>query len=178
MTDHQLIEACLRLERAAQFELVQRFGPRLLTVCRRYTPAGQDARDSLQDAFVLVFRNLDRYDPQRGPLWPWIKTVAIRETLKKHRRKASLVFDDLEKEDGMVSLPDPISWQGLEAEYLLSLIARLPDGHRNVFNLVAIEGYSHEECASLLGISPGTSRSALSRARRQLQLQYPKIIQP
>lgn len=177
MTERQLIEACLRLDRTAQYELVRRFGPRLLTVCRRFTPPGRDAQDSLQEAFVLVFRHLDRFDTERGALWPWMKTVAIRETLKRHRRKDPLVFPEPSAEEGWSTPSEEAGPLALEAEYLLDLIARLPDGYREVFNLVAIEGYSHEECAALLGISPGTSRSALSRARRQLQLQYPKIIQ-
>lgn len=176
MTDLQLIEACLRQERSAQYELVRRYGPRLLTVCRRFTPAGHAAEDSLQDAFVLVFRHLERFDPGKGELWPWMKTVTIRETLKKYRRQAlwTLPIEDPVLEALQDGAPDPRELQDLGAEEILQLIARLPEGYSEVFNLVAIEGYTHEECAALLGISAGTSRSTLSRARRILQLQYQK----
>lgn len=171
MTENELLQACLLEERTAQYELVRQFGPRLLTVCRRYAPVRLDPEDILQDTFVRIFSCLDQYDQNKGQLWPWMKTIAIRESLKKHRltRKwflQSQPMDDHPEVGGPEQVPMPD-----EAELILAFIRQLPDGYREVFNLVAIEGYTHDECASLLGIAPGTSRSCLSRARKMLQHQ-------
>jgi len=172
MYEAQLLRSCLHGDRAAQFELVRQYGPRLLTVCRRFVPPRQDPRDALQDTFVLIFRHLDRFDPAKGTLWSWMKTIAIRETLKKHRIRSAW---HLEPIDTPTDLPDTDlenALARLDAGQILALIGLLPEGYREVFNLVAVEGYSHEECAELLGIATGTSRSCLSRARRILQERY------
>lgn len=169
MTERQLMEACLKGERSAQYELVRRYAPRLLSVARRYLPPRLDPQDALQDALIRIFGQLHTYSEERGLLWPWMKTIAIRETLKKHRLRKTW---HLEAEPPDTELADAPSadWLGhMEVDALLEEISRLPDGYREVFNLVAIEGYSHEECADWLGIAPGTSRSALSRARRLLR---------
>lgn len=172
MNEEQLLQACLHGDRAAQFELVRHYGPRLLTVCRRYVPDGHDPQDALQDAFVNAFTHLRRFDRRKAALWTWLKTIAIREALKKHRGRHTWSLNGQEASPDTPGADFDQALDGLQTEQLLQLIRQLPDGYREVFNLVAVEGYSHEECAELLGIAPGTSRSSLSRARRLLQEQY------
>jgi RNA polymerase sigma factor (sigma-70 family) len=172
MYEAQLLRSCLHGDRAAQFELVRQYGPRLLTVCRRYVPDGHDPQDALQDAFVNAFTHLHRFDAGKADLWTWLKTIAIREALKKHRGRRTWTLNGHEVASETPGPDLDQALNSLQTEQLLQLIRQLPDGYREVFNLVAVEGYSHEECAGLLGIAPGTSRSCLSRARRILQERY------
>ncbi len=170
MNEGTLIQGCIQKDRSAQFELVRTFSPRLLTVCRRFVPAGLDPKDTLQDAFIQIFTQLERFDPNRGELWPWMKKITIHAALKKHRLISKWHLNGTVLSD----VNEPIAaiknaLHNLDAEQILALIAQLPTGQREVFNLVAIEGYSHEECAVLLGMASGTSRAYLARARMTLK---------
>lgn len=171
MSEHELIEACRNNRREAQFTLVRQFAPRLLAVCRRYVPAGLDAEDTLQDAFVQIFSNLGQFDPGRGSLWSWLCRVTINCALKKHRLTGRWHLDraTLEEVPEIVDLDHELN--RLDAQAIESLISQLPEGQRQVFNLVAVEGFSHQECGELLGMATGTSRAYLARARQQLQQQ-------
>ncbi len=176
MNEGTLIQACIQLSRPAQFELVRLFGPRLLTVCRRFVPAGLDPKDCLQDAFIQIFAQLHRFESDRGELWPWMKKITIHTALKKHRLigKWHLNGVELSEQNEHLTATENTLMQW-DAEQILTLIAALPDGQREVFQLVAIEGYSHEECAELLGMAAGTSRAYLTRARMTLKERYLNI---
>lgn len=171
MQEDHLIQSCLRGERAAQRALVDEFGPRLLTVCRRYTHPRLDPEDTLQDAFVQIFRHLDSFKGSCGALWSWMKTITIREALKKQRMTQRWHLNGYSFEEYMPEPENANILSDLNAEEILKMVSRLPDGYREVFNLVALEGYSHAECAEMLGIASGTSRACLSRARHLLQRQ-------
>jgi RNA polymerase sigma factor (sigma-70 family) len=171
MHEDQLIQACLHGDRAAQRALVREYGPRLMTVCRLYTPPRLDPEDTLQDVFIQVFSYLHQFNGHRGALWSWMKTIAIREALKKNRLTQKWHLQSHSFEEYM---PEPQAAEvlsELQAEEILKLVSRLPDGFREVFTLVAIEGYTHDECAGMLGIASGTSRACLNRARQLLQTQ-------
>jgi len=171
MTEKELIRACQNNQREAQFTLVRLFAPRLLAVCRRYVPDGLDAEDTLQDAFVQIFSHLDQYDPARGTLWKWLCRVAVNAALKKHRLTGRWHLDRAALEDVPEIADLDHELNRLEARAIEDLIRALPDGQRQVFNLVAVEGFSHQECGELLGMATGTSRAYLARARQQLQQQ-------
>lgn len=135
-------------------------------VCLRYARSSADAADILQEGFVKVFTKLGQYGFQ-GSFEGWIRKIMVNTALRQYQRQR---FD--REESGLERLPDhPVDPDALsllsEAE-LLKLIAQLPDGYRVVFNLVAIEGYSHGEVAETLGIQESTSRSQLTKARRWL----------
>ncbi len=169
MTEKELIKACQNNQREAQFELVRQFAPRLLTVCRRYVPNGLTPEDTLQDAFIQIFSHLDQFDVEKGTLWGWLCRITINSALKKHRLIGRWHLDRSGIEEmGDLSQFDQ-EMNRLEVDEIVGLIQILPDGQREVFNLVAIEGYSHEECGEMLGMATGTSRAYLSRARLQLQ---------
>lgn len=169
MNEMHLLQACLRQDRSAQFELVRCYGPRLLAVCRRIARLGQDPEDALQEAFIAIFRSLDRFDPDKGTLWAWMRRIALNAALKQARsagRWTAIPLDESARE----SVPAESEFHRMDTEHIDRWIRQLPDGQRQVFVLVAVEGYDHESCAAMLGMAEGTSRSYLARARKALQI--------
>jgi RNA polymerase sigma factor (sigma-70 family) len=159
---------CRRGQPAAQRELYEQLAYRLLGVCLRYCPSRAEAEDALQTAFVKIFTRLDQYRGQ-GPFEAWARRIAVTTALSayhKHRQRAPQVEYDEATE---VAHPDGTPFDQLSAEEVVRLINTLPLGYRTVLNLYAIEGYSHQEIGDMLGISEGTSKSQLSRARRLLE---------
>jgi len=147
--------------------LYDHFAPSMLGVCFRYTKSLDDAEDVLQDGFVKVFKYLKQYKYE-GELGAWIRKIMVNTALNylKSNRKYQydLSFDEMPLH--LVSMENPDV--KLETKELAELIRQLPTGFQTIFNLHAVEGYSHVEIASMLGISDGTSRSQYSRARSLL----------
>lgn len=172
MTDKELIEGCLREDARCQRAIFDRYAGLLLGVCRRYARHRAEAEDILQEAFIRIFDNLDRFE-NKGSFEGWLRRIAVNTALKYYQRKHFT-----QELTGLEQLPDaptaPDAYAQLGEEELLALIARLPDGYRIVFNLYAIEGYSHKEIADLLEISESTSRTQLLKARKLLQSQIEK----
>lgn len=138
----------------------------LLTVCRRYLNDPSLAEDALQETFIKIFRYIGKYKPY-GSFEAWMRRVAVTTTLQMvdkawYRRPVG------EVEEHLLDSQVPDIYAHLNAEEILKLIARLPAGFRVVFNLYAIDGYSHREIGDLLGITESASRSQLTRARKQL----------
>ena len=145
----------------------------MYAVCLRYARSSSDAADILQDGFVKVFTKLEQFQFQ-GSFEGWVRRIMINTALRAYQRQR---FNY--ESSGYENLPEaPVEPDALallsEAE-LLRLITRLPDGYRVVFNMVAIEGYSHAEVADQLGIQESTSRSQLTKARRWLCEQVEKM---
>ncbi len=138
----------------------------MYAVCLRYARTPSDAADILQEGFVKVFTKQNQFQFQ-GSFEGWIRRIVINTALRAYQRQR---FDH--ESSGYEHLPElpvaPDALSVLSEEELLRLIARLPDGYRVVFNLVAIEGFSHAEVAEMLGIQESTSRSQLTKARRWL----------
>lgn len=128
----------------------------------------------LQDAFIKIFEHLDQFQ-SKGSLEGWIRRIVVNTALKTFDRKS--VSQEQIGIDPTWDSPDPepIGDLQLHAEDLLQLIRQLPDGYRVVFNLYAIEGYSHQEIAEMLGIQESTSRSQLVKARKYLQTQLNEL---
>ena len=139
----------------------------MLAVCLRYTRHRMEAEDILQDAFIKVFDNISRFE-FKGSFEGWIRRIVINTALKNYGKKSFK-----QEQIGLENQPElplePEIYSNLEEEELLRLINQLPDGYRVVFNLYAVEGYSHKEIADLLGIQESTSRSQLVKARKMLQ---------
>jgi RNA polymerase sigma factor (sigma-70 family) len=146
--------------------LYERFAGKMYAVCLRYARNSADAADMLQEGFVKVFTKLEQYGFQ-GSFEGWVRRVMVNTALRTYQRQRF----DLER-SGYDELPDraidPDALALMSETELLRLIDQLPEGYRVVFNLVAIEGYSHAEAADLLGIQESTSRSQLTKARRHL----------
>lgn len=170
-----LVEGCLAGESRAQEKLYQKYARRMFAVCCRYAKDDDTAADILQDGFIRIFHALPSFRKE-GSLEGWIRRIMVNTALEYHRKNAGvhLVYDSEEKDH----VPSDADTSGnLDAEELLKLVQALPSGYRTVFNLYAIEGYSHKEIADLLGISEGTSKSQLARARSMLQLKLVALME-
>lgn len=167
MTEQDLIQGCIRGERKCQEAVFRLYAGKMLVVCMRYARHRMEAEDMLQDAFIKVFRYINKFQ-HKGSFEGWIRRIVVNTALKNIDKKSftneKIGIED-EKDTG--ALPNVYSDLG-EAE-LLKMVASLPDGYRLVFNLYAIEGYSHKEIADLLDIGESTSRSQLVKARKLLQ---------
>jgi len=145
----------------------------MYAVCLRYARNREDAADILQEGFLKVFTKLDQFQFQ-GSFEGWVRRVMVNTALRAYQ-KQRFEFE----QTGYERLPempiDPDAMALLSEAELLNLVRQLPDGYRAVFNLVAIEGYSHAEAATLLGIQESTSRSQLTKARRQLEVEVEKL---
>lgn len=168
MNEKQLITGCLNGDRTAQKKLYELYAPKMLGVCLRYVGDKETAHDVLQDGFVKVFSSFTGYKAE-GPLGAWIRRIFINQSLEYLRRK-NVCNDTVDIESiADYSTDEETAVSKLSAEDLMRLINSLPDGLRSVFNLYAIEGYSHKEVADMLHIEEGTSRSQYARARLWLQ---------
>ena len=164
----QLVADCLRNRAAAQKQLYDTYAPQMMGVCYRYTRQADEASDVLQEGFIKVFTNLQQWKGD-GDLGAWIRRIMVNTALNwlRDRRHMQWVQEEAIAEDfASDTVHTPVDQ--LEARQLADLIRQLPAGYQTIFNLHAIEGYSHVEIAQLLGISEGTSRSQYLRARRQL----------
>lgn len=173
MQDIDLVRACLENERAAQFALYRRFSYAMKGVCLRYAANEGEAEDMLQEAFIKVFQSLESYRDY-GPLGGWIRKITVNTALEHCRKQKVFQLHLTEIQSGPAILgftPERANdiIERLSAEELLYFIQNLPTGFRTVFNLYAIEGYTHAEIGEMLGISEGTSKSQFSRARLHLQ---------
>ncbi len=164
----QIIEGCKKNNPAQQRMLFEHFAPVMMTVCRRYTTYQVEAYDILQDAFVLVFKSFFQYDETKGSIEGWIRRIVVNSAIQ-HWKKYNKHMITVTEECLVDNQVAPMIESTLNAEEILLLINQLPQGYRLVFNLNAIEGYSHKEIAEILNISESTSRSQLTRARRILQ---------
>lgn len=164
----QLVKDCLKNNRIAQNKLYKHFSGQMMGLCMRYSSCKADAEDILQEGFFQVFRDLKQYKKE-APLGGWIRKVIIHTALRQLRKKKNL-YPMLEIEN----VQDRISgaaeiYSKLGRDELLVLIQELPTGARTVFNLFAVEAFSHQEIAELLGISEGTSKSQFARAKKLLK---------
>ena len=167
LTEKELIQGCLREDRQCQRELFQRYAGKMLAVCRRYARHELEAEDLLQEAFIKVFNNIEKFG-HHGSFEGWIRRIVINTAIKNYN-KSSFQRERIGIEDYHDLPIDPEAIVNLSRDELLAEIARLPTGYRIVFNLYAIEGYSHAEIAQTLDIGESTSRSQLVKARKMLR---------
>lgn len=171
----QLISRCKDGDRRAQEELYRLYSPMLMGVCLRYASNKEEAEDFLQEGFIKIYANLYQYQPI-GSFSAWLRKVVVNVALQKLRRKKT-PFADIEIDrlaDAVESNEDIFSQFG--AKMLIRLIQQLPDGYRTVFNMYVIEGYSHKEIATQLGINEATSKSQLSRAKAALRKMLEQVV--
>jgi RNA polymerase sigma factor (sigma-70 family) len=165
----KIINGCLAGSRRDQELLYRRHAAKLYAVCLQYSGNDEEARDTLQEGFIKIFENLDRYKHE-GSFEGWMRKITVNTALEKFRSRHNLYrVDDIDNIQEQESEPDNNDYAGLEANDLLDIIRELPPKYRMVFNLYAIEGYSHKEIGQMLNITEGTSKSNLSRARNILQ---------
>ena len=174
MTDQDLIKECIDNNPKAQKELYDRFASKMMGVSYRYANSQEEAKDILQDAFIKVFGRIGSFKKE-GSLEGWIRRIVVNTALDNIRkRKKDKQNVSLTEAEHLASNKDYII-ENLSAEDLLQMFKTIPICYRTVFNLYAIEGYSHKEIADSLGITENTSKSQYSRAKaflRNLLEQY------
>ena len=164
-----IIKGCLAGNRRDQELLYRRHAAKLYAVCLQYSGNDDEARDILQEGFIKIFENLIHYKHE-GSFEGWMRRIVVNTALEKYRSNHNLYrVDDIDMIQEPDADPDTEDYSGLEAVDLLDIIRELPPKYRMVFNLFAIEGYSHKEIGQMVNISEGTSKSNLSRARVILQ---------
>ena len=176
MTDEQLFQGCREKNLTAQKELYDRFAKKMMGICLRYADSAAEAQDTLQDGFIKVFEKINSYHAT-GSLEGWIKRVMVNTALDNfRRRKHERHHVELNVNDTQHNSYEEVH-DNVSAQELLRIIQKLPSGYRTVFNLYAIEGYSHKEIGEMLGINESTSKSQYSRAKMHLQktIQLEKI---
>jgi len=165
---NQLIDGCKQGYKKSQQLLYQKFAPTLMAICLRFTHNETDAEDLLQEVFIRIFLSLKDFKGE-GSFEGWMKRIAvncaINQYKKKERIKQSMIIEQLDENlDIAVETEAPIPY-----EILLTMVQRLPSGYRTIFNLSAIDGYSHEEIAEMIGVSYSNVASQLFRAKKSLQ---------
>lgn len=176
MSLDKIIRNAGRNNRKAQNQLYDQFGSLWYSICLRYNQSEEDARDALQNALIRIYSNIKQFDTNKGSFKSWSSRIVVNENLmllRKNKTKFTQAPEDLSYEltDTSVSATDILS-----ARELTRLIQSLPEGYRMVFNLYVIEGYSHDEIAEKLGISTGTSKSQLYKAKQQLKQKLEVLI--
>ncbi|MFN0202775.1 MAG: RNA polymerase sigma factor [Bacteroidia bacterium] len=166
--EEEIIAGCLKEDRTYQKLLYERYYGNMMTVCMRYSNDREEARDVLHEGFMKVFTNLSKFK-QGTNLGAWIRRIMVNTSIDAYRRKAKIpdtteVDNALHESD---AYPDAVS--SLSADEILALVQKLSSAYRTVFNMYVIDGYSHREIGEALGISEGTSKSNLAKARAKLQ---------
>lgn len=164
----QLIKEAKRGSAAAQKCLFDLFADRLMLLCVRYVKINEDAEEILLDGFYKFFKSLDSFSYRgEAELYVWLKRIMINECLMRLRKKnAFSIVTEAEAED--IPLQEE-ALNNLSAKEIFDLVVQLPVGYRTVFNLYVIEGLDHKEIAGMIGVSEGTSRSQLCKAKAVLQ---------
>tara|TARA_R110002049_G_scaffold69218_4_gene179327 strand:+ start:1364 stop:1912 length:549 start_codon:yes stop_codon:yes gene_type:complete len=166
LTLDELIIQCKKQNAKAQGELYERYSAVLFSICLRYSPNYAEAEDSLQDAFLTIFKKVEQFK-DKGSFEGWMKRITVNTVLQKYRKQR--VFD-IAREDQIEDEADlDIEDEGIPLDFLLKIIQELPDRYRLVFTMYVLDGYQHKEIAEMLGISDGTSKSNLARARMILK---------
>lgn len=152
---------------AAQSQVYQLFSDKLFAVCLKYSRNYQDAEDTLQDSFLVIFDKIKQYK-NKGSFEGWLKRITINTALQKYRKKNHV---QVVKEDSFIDEVEELDLENdvFNVDVLLGFIQELPDRYRMVFNLYVLDSYSHKEISEMLEITEGTSKSNLSRARKILR---------
>lgn len=165
MSLNQLILDSQKNDRKAQEQLYRLYSPKLFGICLKYSRNYAEAEDNLQDGFILIFEKINLFS-FKGSFEGWIKRLIINHILQQYR---SEIFLTLVDENIAQEVEIEFDNDDITIEYLMSLILELPNRYRLVFNLYVLDGYTHQEIAEMLGISIGTSKSNLARAKMNLK---------
>lgn len=167
-TESELIAACVKHDAQAQRVVYERFYAKMLGVCTRYVGNRETAKDVVQDGFVVVFEKIGTF-AGTGSFEGWVRKIFVNVALTYLRKNDALRFSEpIDTSLGKSPVESSVL-EGIAAKELLQSITEMPAGFRSIFNLYAVEGYSHQEIAQMLHINESTSRSQYSRARNWLQ---------
>ena len=167
ISESDLIEGCIRGDRRLQYQLYERFAPKMFGVCLRYAGNAEEAEDILQEGFIKVFKKISSYRGD-GSFEGWIRRIFVNTAIEHFRRKTYLQ-PITEQEENTLEGKYLTVLDSLAEKDIVHLVQQLSPGYRTVFNMYVVEGYTHKQIADSLGISEGTSKSQLSRAKLILQ---------
>jgi len=166
-TEEQIRQGCARGDRKFQHILYNMFSAKMFAVCLRYANEYNSAQDLLQEGFVKVFKNIEKFRGE-GSFEGWVRRIFVNTAIEHYRKQVNMyALHDSEK--GGFEYYEDNALENLKHQDILKMIQKLSDGYRTVFNLYVIEGFSHKEIGDMMGISEGTSKSQLARARYLLQ---------
>jgi RNA polymerase sigma-70 factor (ECF subfamily) len=165
--DEKLIKGCAKGDRASQKALYEGYCRKMMVICQRYANARQEAEDILQEGFIKVFKSISNFRGE-SQLSTWITRIMINTALNRQRQKLYML-PMVDVEEVQLVQEEELFLAQFQFEELLAVVQSLPDGCRIVFNLFAIEGYSHKEIGEMLSISVGTSKSQYNRAKSLLR---------
>lgn len=171
MNNQKLVKGCKAHKPEAQRILYERFSGPLMGICLRYGRSREDAEDIFQEAFIRIFQQIDQLkEPQA--LGAWLRRLTVNTAInhyRKNKRLREYMPDELDLENHRNMSQGPEILDQLDNEALLSLINKLPDGYRMIFNLYVIEGYSHKEIAEVMKTNENSSKSQLYKAKKALK---------
>jgi RNA polymerase sigma factor (sigma-70 family) len=173
--ENDLIKGCIDGDRRMQEELYKKFSAKMYAVCMRYASNTDEAQDILQDGFIKVFKKLESFRSE-GSFEGWVRRIFVNTAIEHFRRK-KYVQPVTEKEENTIEGKYVSVLDNLAEKDILELVSQISPGYRTVFNMYVVEGYSHKEIGDMLGISEGTSKSQLSRAKSILQDLVKKYIE-
>ncbi len=164
---HQLVRGCMSQDRKSQKMLYKAFYGFAMAICLRYAGNRGEAAEVMNQGFMKVFTKIETFDPSR-PFKAWLGRIMMNVSIDHYRANLKMVYaEDLENAE---HLDDGTITDGhLNYQDLLAMVQQLPQAYRTVFNLFAIDGYSHEEISDMLNINIGTSKSNLFKARQKLK---------
>ncbi len=167
ISDSDLITGCINGNRKMQYDMYQRYAPKMFGVCLRYAGNTEEAEDILQEGFIKVFKKIESFRGE-GSFEGWIRRIFVNTAIEHFRRKTYLQ-PITEKEENSIEAKYVSVLDNLAEKDIIKLVQQLSPGYRTVFNMYVVEGYTHKQIADVLGISEGTSKSQLSRAKIILQ---------
>ena len=166
MTLEELILNCKNQDLKAQEELYNKFSKILFSVCLKYSPNYHEAEDNLQDAFITIFNRIEQFKG-KGSFEGWMKRVTVNTVLQKYRKQRVFSLSNEEQlEEAVIEIED----NAVPLDFLLKIVQELPDRYRLVFTMYVLDDYAHKEISEIVGISVGTSKSNLARARGILKI--------
>lgn len=165
MSLKELIHRCKKQDRKAQEQLYRIYAAKLFGLCLKYSSNYSEAEDNLQDGFVTIFAKISQFK-EEGSFEGWMKRIVINTSLQKHRQQK---LYGITNEEQMPEEEVEMDEESISIDFLLNCVQSLPERYRQVFNLYVMDGFSHKEISKMLGISEGTSKSNLARARISLK---------
>lgn len=166
-SESDLVEGCKRGDRKMQHELYNRYAPKMYGVCLRYAGNAEEAEDILQEGFIKIFNKIHSYRGD-GSFEGWVRRIFVNTAIE-HYRKKTYLQPITETEENTMEGKYLSVLDSLAEKDIIQLVQQLSPGYRSVFNMYVVEGYSHKQIAEMMGISEGTSKSQLSRAKLILQ---------
>ena len=171
LSEQELIRKCICGDRVAQKQLYEKYNSLFFAICLRYMPTREEAEDVLILGLTTIFAKMDTFK-QEGSFEGWMKRIIINTAISALRLNRKYYDTERENEEweqsGKTESANEI-YEQINTKDILNQIQQMPDGYRTIFNLYAIEGYSYDEIAQMMGVSVGTIRSQLAKARKTLQ---------